>query len=76
MRDKPIGLLAYLADQTGKFDNFGVGDGDAVWLLDFLINDGAEKLYEVNTANEKRNDAHVYCGTWPVVIVASLLFGS
>lgn len=67
---KAIALLAYPANHNDTFINCGVCEGEAVCVTAYLLSVGAKDVYKTNTANEKKTDARVYHGTWPVVINA------
>lgn len=73
--EKPTTVLAFLADLKDTFDNCCVYESKPVWVLAYLLSDGIKVIYESYTANwinRMQTDAHVYHGTWPVLINARI----
>lgn len=59
-RRKPIALLDFLAEFMYPFDNCDMCEGERVWLLQYLLIDGAMKVYNAYTGYRMRTISHAY----------------
>lgn len=68
--DKLVALLALVAYVNDTFDRSGTREGKALRFQVYLIDDSAEKVYEMFTTIEMSTGAHFYHNTWSVFINA------
>lgn len=68
--EKPIALLAFLADRKDSLHNCGLCESENVQVPANLLSGGAQKVDDAYKANGMSTDAHLHRETRPVIINA------